>query len=264
MTLLATTDIGERPLRDDARVHEVWFGCGLLLITLASVGVARWARLELGWQPLVAVLRASVQLGIVALILRGVLSAPGTVVAFVALMVATASWTAGGRLQAIRNGRLLAVVGVVSGAGTALALAFALRLTSLDTRHVVALGGIVIGNAMNAATLAGRRFAHNGQLRRDEVEGWLALGATPTQAYDDIGRSAVREALLPNLDQTRSTGLVTLPGAFVGALFGGAGPVGAAEFQLVVLACIALAMLICALVVVRRAARTSYVFVGDA
>lgn len=244
-------------------MHEVWFGGGLLLIALSSVALARWARLELGWQPLVAVLRASVQLGVVALILRGVLSTPGTVVAFVALMVATASWTAGGRLREIRHGRLLAVLGVLSGAGAALVLAFALRLTSLDTRHLVALGGIVIGNAMNAATLAGRRFAQNGRLRRDEVEGWLALGATPSQAYDDIGRSAVREALLPNLDQTRSTGLVTLPGAFVGALFGGSGPVGAAEFQLVVLACIGLAMLICGTVVVRQAARTTYVFVGD-
>ena len=32
----------------------------------------------------------------------------------------------------------------------------------------------------------------------------------------------MRESLIPNLDQTKSTGLVTLPGAFVGALFGGA------------------------------------------
>ena len=38
------------------------------------------------------------------------------------------------------------------------------------------------------------------------------------------------------LDQTRTTGLVTLPGAFVGALLGGADPTQAARFQLVVLA----------------------------
>ena len=76
-----------------------------------------------------------------------------------------------------------------------------------------------------------------------EVEAWLSLGATPTQAHEEIGREAVRESLLPNLDQTRSTGLVTLPGAFVGALFGGASPAQAAQFQLVVLAGIALTMM---------------------
>jgi putative ABC transport system permease protein len=117
----------------------------------------------------------------------------------------------------------------------------------------------VIGGAMSAATLSGRRFLHAGALRREEVEGWLALGAIPVRAYEDIARQAVREALLPNLDQTRSTGLVTLPGAFVGALFGGAGPVEAATFQLVVLAAIALAMLVCGLVVTGLASRSPYV-----
>jgi putative ABC transport system permease protein len=242
-------------------VQQVGFGAGLLVIALLSVGLARWSRVELGWQPLTALLRASIQLGIVAALLRGVLSVPGTAAAFVALMVATASWTSGGRLTMIPNGRRLALLGVLEGAGLALVLAFSTRMVAFDARHVVALSGIVIGNAMNAATLAGRRFAQSAHLRRDEVEGWLALGATPTQAYDEIARNAVRESLLPNLDQTRATGLVTLPGAFVGALFGGAGPVDAAEFQLVVLACVVLSMLVCGLVVARTAARTPYVFV---
>jgi putative ABC transport system permease protein len=243
-------------------VREAEFGAGLLVIGLLSVGIGRWARIGLGWQPLTALLRASVQLGVVALLLRGVLSVPATAVAFVALMVATASWTSGGRLAAVPRGRRLALLGVLSGAGIALALAFVTRMVALDARHVVAISGIVIGNAMNAATLSGRRFAQSAQQRRDEVEGWFALGATPLQAYDEISRTAVHEALLPNLDQTRATGLVTLPGAFVGALFGGAGPVEAAEFQLVVLACVVLAMLVCGLVVARTAARSSYVFVA--
>ena len=50
------------------------------------------------------------------------------------------------------------------------------------------------------------------------------------------------ELMLPTLDQSKSTGLVTLPGAFVGALVGGASPADAAKFQLVVLAGIALSM----------------------
>jgi UDP-glucose/iron transport system permease protein len=70
--------------------------------------------------------------------------------------------------------------------------------------------------------------------------------------------------LLPTLDQTRSTGLVTLPGAFVGALFGGASPFVAAQFQLVVLAGIALTMLTTAIVVTRLAGRSPYVFVTPA
>ena len=69
----------------------------------------------------------------------------------------------------------------------------------------------------------------------------------------------MRESLIPTLDQTKSTGLVTLPGAFVGALFGGASPAVAAQFQLVVLAGIALTMTVTAIVVTRVAGRTPYV-----
>jgi putative ABC transport system permease protein len=123
----------------------------------------------------------------------------------------------------------------------------------------VATAGIIIGNAMSAATLSGRNFLRGARLRRDEVEGWLALGATSAEAHLDIGQEAVRESLLPNLDQTRSTGLVTLPGAFVGALFGGASPAQAAQFQLVVLAGIALSMTTCGVIVTRMLGRTPYV-----
>jgi putative ABC transport system permease protein len=105
----------------------------------------------------------------------------------------------------------------------------------LSARYVVALGGIVIGGTMTGATLAGRNLLHGLRREREVVEAWLSLGATPRQAVRDIARRATFEALVPALDQTRTTGLVTLPGAFVGALLGGADPLQAARFQLVVL-----------------------------
>jgi putative ABC transport system permease protein len=42
-------------------------------------------------------------------------------------------------------------------------------------------------------------------------------------------------ALVPALDQTRTVGLVTLPGAFVGVLLGSGNPVQAGAAQLLVL-----------------------------
>jgi putative ABC transport system permease protein len=43
------------------------------------------------------------------------------------------------------------------------------------------------------------------------------------------------QALTPPLDQTRTVGLVTLPGAFVGVLIGSGDPVQAGAAQLLVL-----------------------------
>jgi putative ABC transport system permease protein len=247
-------------------VHEIasyaGFGAGLLTLTTLTVALARWARIGLGWFPLVVVVRAAGQLSVVALLLRGILAVPWTVAAFVVLMLTTASWTSARRIAGLWHGRRIAVTGVLSGATAALVVIFGLRLVDPEVRNLVAVAGIVIGNSMTAATLAGRNFRRTSQARRAEVEAWLSLGATPAQAHDEIGHEAVRESLLPTLDQTKSTGLVTLPGAFVGALFGGASPVEAAQFQLVVLAGVALAMTLTGIVVTRLAAHTPYVVEG--
>lgn len=239
------------------------FGLRLLVLPLLVVALAHAGGIRLRWLPLVALVRATVQLGLVALLLRGILDAPATVAAFVALMLTTASLTAAGRLRELHRGRRIAVAGVVSGAAVALLAIFVLRLVDTGATYVIAVAGIVVGNAMTAATLSGRTFLRASQERRDEVEAWLSLGATPAQAHAELGRTSAREALLPGLDQTRSTGLVTLPGAFVGALFGGASPIEAAQFQLVVLAGLGLAMTVTALIVTRLAGRTPFVAISD-
>lgn len=63
----------------------------------------------------------------------------------------------------------------------------------------------------------------------------MALGLLDRDARLEVARPAASDALLPGLDQTRTVGIVTLPGAFVGMLLGGASPVEAGAVQLFVL-----------------------------
>ncbi|MDX6278027.1 MAG: UDP-glucose/iron transport system permease protein [Nocardioidaceae bacterium] len=244
-------------------MHEVWidawFGARLLVLATVTVALGLWYGTGLRLFPLWALTRAAFQLAVVALLLRGVLEVPWTAAAFVLLMLSSASLTAMGRTRELWRGREAAVIGVVAGALVSLGAILLLHLADLEARYVVATGGIVIGNAMSAATLSGRNFLRAARARASEVEAWLSLGATPATAHREIGREAVRESLIPSLDQSKSTGLVTLPGAFVGALFGGASPADAAKFQLVVLAGVALAMTVTAIVVTTIAGRSPYV-----
>jgi putative ABC transport system permease protein len=202
-------------------------GIAVVVLTVARVGQRRAV--------LVASVRAVVQLSVVALALRGVFAKPQFVVLAVAIMFSVATWTASRRLRGFdRPGR--AVI-LACGAGAAVSIGLICGLPILDrsVRTLVAVSGIVIGGTMTAATLTGRRLLDGLRRRREEVEGWLALGATRRRAVLDIARDAASEALVPALDQTRTVGLVTLPGAFVGALLGGASAVDAARFQVVVL-----------------------------
>ena len=208
---------------------------GLILLIVIAVSVLGVSGIAQRRAVLVASARAALQLAFVAAVLRGVFAAPATVVLVVAVMFGIAVWTAGRRLVA-HPGALRAVLFSCGlGAGVVIALIVGLPVLSRDVRTLVAVSGIVFGGTMTAATLTGRRLADGMRRRRDEIEGWLALGATSRQAIRPIAREAASEALVPALDQTRTVGLVTLPGAFVGALLGGASAAGAARFQVVVL-----------------------------
>ncbi len=88
---------------------------------------------------------------------------------------------------------------------------------------------------MTATSLAGRRLHEELESRRGEVEAALALGLLPRDAVLFVLRPAAASALIPPLDQTRTVGLVTLPGAYVGVLLGGGTPLEAGAAQLLVL-----------------------------
>jgi putative ABC transport system permease protein len=203
--------------------------------------------------------RGAVQLLAVGLLLGAVFRAPVAVLPVLAVMVAAATGTVAPRLAGLpargRWRRPAAAAGAVSsGAVVTGTVVFATGALPLSVRNLVAVGGITVGGAMTASTLAGRRYLAELGARRAEVEGKLALGATMRQATAD----------LVALDQTRTTGLVTLPGAFVGALFGGASPLQAARFQLVVLVGLLAAESVAAVVLLRLLADVPFLPPGTA
>lgn len=223
-------------------------GVGVLIAVATAV---LWAyRAPHRWAPALAVLRGTVQLAVISVILAGVISSLLWVAVALLVMFCVAAGTATHRLGwSTRNTAMMATA-MAAGVVSTLAIVFATGAIEFSARYALAIGGIVIGNSMSIATLAGRRFVEGVRDHWEEVEGWLALGATPRQSTFERTRSAVYGALIPSTDQTKTTGLVTLPGAFVGAIFGGVSPLEAGRFQIVVLAAIMAAGSITAVVVV--------------
>lgn len=244
---------------NDATRLLVMTGLGVAVMVATTLGLQRWAGLRVGIQPLTAALRAIVQLAALALILQGIFQYPWTAGVMLAVMMTVASLTAGKRLKELPYGRRAAVAGIVTAALTVVTAIFAMRMMELTVSNFIAIGGIITGNSMSAATLSGRRFLASSQAQRGEVEGWFALGARPPQAFSRVSKTAIEEMLLPTIDKTKSTGLVTMPGAFVGALIGGASPVEAARFQLVVLVGIMLAETICGIIVTTILSRSTVI-----
>lgn len=224
---------------------------GVAALCAVSLGVLRGAGIAQPASPSIAVLRAALQLAVIGLILGVVITSTVWVSVAVAVMFAVAVATSTSRLG--WSGRHLRIVatGMASGSLTALAIVFGTGALAFTPRYVLAIGGIVVGNSMAITTLAARRFIEAADEHWEEVEGWLALGAPPVASTARIAKRAVHTALVPSVDQTKTTGLVTLPGAFVGAIFGGLSPLEAGRFQIVVLAAIVTAGSLTTVITVR-------------
>jgi putative ABC transport system permease protein len=230
----------------------------LALVVVACAGLAAainyWGHLGHGRDDLSAALRASLQLVVVGLLIAAVLGSWWLTLGFILLMLSVASLTAGRRL-APKGRWWLAVAPVVLGA---VPVACGLMLSGLIPRQTIAvvpIVGILIGGAMTATTLAGRRSLDALRTRHGEYEAALSIGLMPRDSALLIARDDAALALVPGLDQTRTVGLVTLPGAFVGMLLGGALPLQAAAVQLVVLVALLLVQAIAVLVTVELVAR---------
>jgi putative ABC transport system permease protein len=120
---------------------------------------------------------------------------------------------------------------------------------------VIPTAGILIGGAMVTTSLAGRRAHDELRVRRGEVDAALSLGLLSRDARMEICGPAASSALIPGLDQTKSVGLVTIPGAFVGMVLGGASVWAAAAMQLFVLVALLTVSSIAMLVTVELVAR---------
>ncbi len=215
----------------------------------ARVGGTGTARMSV-W----AAVRAVVQLAVVAGVIVFVVRHWWATAAFVVLMLAAATVTSARRMTRRRRG-LLAGVAILAGTAPVLAVVLATGAVPLTGVAVVPVAGIVIGGAMTATSLAGRRALAQLTDRHGEYEAALALGLLPRDAAVLVIRSAAHDALVPALDQTRTVGLVTLPGAFVGVLLGSGDPVRAAVAQILVLVGLLAAETVAALVTVELVAR---------
>lgn len=206
----------------------------LVLLTAAAATVATVGRLGHGRQIAVAATRAALQLAAVSLLITAIVTARWATAAFVILMCVVAASTSGRRITGGRHG-WSAGVPITTASLTVVAALLAAGVVPPRGIAVIPVAGILIGGAMTATSLAGRRFNDDLRSRRGEVEAALALGLLPRDAALLVCRPAASQALIPALDQTRTVGLVTLPGAFVGALLGGASPLTAGITQLFVL-----------------------------
>lgn len=210
---------------------------GLVLVAVA-IGLSLWQRLGLEPRIAWATLRAVVQLLIVGAGLALVIAPDAPLVwswLWVAAMTVYAGELVRRRTPEIPRLLPLTVAAFAVTAAVTLGVLFGLGIFPLEGRTVVPLAGMMVGNAMNATVLAARRVVGELRDKRPEVEVRLALGQSSREAARPYLSTALRTALIPQIEKTKAVGLVFLPGAMTGLILAGVDPIDAVLVQAVVM-----------------------------
>ncbi len=181
-----------------------------------------------------AAARAILQLGLAALVITSVIGSLPLSVALLCVMFGIAVVTTVRRTGATQAWPW-ATVAMLAGLVPVVAIILLTRTVPPTGIALIPVVGILAGNTMNGHTLACRRAFGALRDERGEYEAGLSLGLTTAQATTEVIHRHVPEALIPGLDQVRTAGVVTLPGAFIGVLLGGGSPAQAAAAQVLVL-----------------------------
>lgn len=225
---------------------------GLMVIAIA---LSSWQALGLSKMLAIATVRTIVQLLGVGVFLAFVFATrqPLVVLAVLLGMVSIAATVARSRIDQ-QLPRLLPWVWLAIFVSALITMAYVCLLVIhldpwYDPRYLIPLSGMVLGNAMTAASITGERLVNALRNNRLEIETHLSLGATPVQAVQAYRQAAIKAGLIPTINGMMVVGLVTLPGTITGQILAGADPLTAAIYQILIMFMLALATLIAALVV---------------
>ncbi|MBE9166522.1 iron export ABC transporter permease subunit FetB [Pleurocapsales cyanobacterium LEGE 06147] len=230
-----------------------------LVPVLGIIGVAialsLWQKLNLEGQLVLGAGRALLQLLVVGYVLEIVFALDNvwSVLLILAIAVSIAAIVIRNRIAKKIRG-LLPLVWLSLVASSALTLSYSILLIVhpprwYEPQYLIPLAAMLLGNAINGASLAGERLVSAIEQNRQEIETHLCLGATPKQAIDTYRKEAIRISLIPTLNQMMVVGLVSLPAMFNGQVLAGTNPLNAASYQILILFAIVLTNLIANLLV---------------
>lgn len=218
------------------------------VMALAAAMVNRLVLNGSAWEAPSAAVRAALQLAAVSTVLAVALQRLWSSMLVLLVMFVVASITAARRSQA-QHGAWWLAVALAAGMVMVIPLLTLTGVVPFTGVAVVPVFGIVLGGTMTASAVAARRALDALTQRAGEVEAALSLGLPERFSRMLVIERPLSDALLPNLDQTRTAGLVTLPGAFVGVLLATGSAAQAAAVQVLVLVSLLLAQ-VCGVAVV--------------
>lgn len=210
----------------------------LLTYLLVLIALFFSYRMELGLEKkiLIGSARAFLQLMLMGFVLVWLFGEDHLLITAPAIlfMILFAAYTANAN-TGLERGFFVALPVFILGIVIVLGSLLLFGIIGTETKELLPIAGMIIGNALNVYTLTVNRLKADVVQTIDELEAKVALGEEIKHAMKRAMQGAVKAAMLPILNNLHSVGVVMIPGVTVGMLLAGADPMKAVAFQLVIM-----------------------------
>ncbi|KAM7254832.1 hypothetical protein ACFE04_020073 [Oxalis oulophora] len=206
-------------------------------VVVLAVALSYFQKLGLEGEMIYAIVRAFIQLSIIGFVLQFIFNQANSIWIILAylFMVSIAGYTAGQRAKHVPRGKYIAGASILGGTAVTMFLLVVLSVFPFTPRYIIPVAGMMVGNAMTVTGVTMKRLRDDIKIQMNLVETALALGATPRQATVQQVKRSLVIALSPVIDNAKTVGLISLPGAMTGLIMGGASPLEAIQLQIIVM-----------------------------
>ncbi|MEQ6357607.1 iron export ABC transporter permease subunit FetB [Lysinibacillus sp. M3] len=208
-----------------------------LIFVLIPLLLSKTLKLGLEKDTLIATIRSIIQLLAVGYILKFVFDAQSYIYIFlmIALMILVATLNARKKGKGIKGITWKIALTLLTVECVTQGVLLGFDIVPSTAQYIIPISGMMIGNSMVLSVLFLNRFTSEIASHQNEIELILSLGGTPKQAIQRQLMHAIKASMIPTIESQKTIGLVQLPGMMSGQIIGGADPIQAVQFQLLII-----------------------------
>jgi putative ABC transport system permease protein len=219
-----------------------WAHVGATTILIIAAGACSlYLRLGLGRDLLVGTLRTFLQLFLLGYVLKIVFDIRNVwvILLLFVFMIIFAAITITGRVKEKRIPYFLPVLASIFLSYTIINLFTMAVIIQVkpwyQPMYFIPIGGMIIGNSMNALAIAINSWFEGIKKERDRIELYLSLGGSPSESTLVNYAESVRAGMIPSINALMTVGVVFIPGMMTGQILAGIDPFIAIKYQIVIM-----------------------------
>lgn len=215
-----------------------------LLFVFIPIILSKALKLGLERDTIIATIRSVIQLLAVGYLLNFIFNSESTLymLLMITLMIFAATMNARKKGKNIPGITWKIALTLLSVEIVIMSVLLGLQIMPATPNFIIPISGMMIGNSMVLSILFLNRFKAEIEANEDMIELILSLGGTPKQAVHKQLMDAIKASMIPTIESQKTIGLVQLPGIMSGQIIGGANPIEAVQFQILII----FALLTCA------------------